>query len=103
MVKYEGFGPGDAESLPFRARPVGFGILADGYPTDNDAALNAPGYSDLHHDEKGKRLVRSIGLASLLLVTTGLAQADETLVLNLPAFPQQQQAVESAPAPREAA
>ena len=52
--------------------------------------------------KRGKRLVRSIGFASVLLLITGTARADETLVLQLPAFPNHQQAVESAPQPSAA-
>src|SRR5687767_4021178 len=40
MVEYEGFAVGNAESLPLRARPVGFGILTIVYSTDNEASLS---------------------------------------------------------------
>jgi len=56
--------------------------------------------SYLNHMNGKERVAWSFGFAFLLLITTGIAQADETLVLNLPAFPNQQPAAESAPAPQ---
>ncbi len=104
MVKYGRIPrkPRGIVTVPGGVRRSSYALMAD--PPIMKRRPKSARISDLHHMKRGKRIVRSIGFASLILMSSVIAQADESLVLNLPAFPNQHPAAESAPAlQREAA